>query len=304
MSDTKVYVKEVGPDTINFQEVDKETLGTKVVANPELTGDEAKLTGLQVGDSKYSVGDVGEITIEQTQLLSTTEIQLTEAQANILKEFNFVHIKIPFASLEQVVIKVGQNNQFAVFITPAQVNADNQTFYTQSVIDFTTNIVTQTERYSSAVIANTSGGTQQLNSLRVGDLVYNIPNELPTITSADGGKVLTASANGEVSWQTPASVGGGLSPRTVTVYNQSNATIYVYTIKGLLVLSPSQSATANIIAIIGIKVTSSNVIIQDNRSYITGVHLNDTAQVYYFGVGDDVTQITLTSTSGGGGGTD
>ena len=114
--------------------------GSDVIANPTLGGTESKLTGLQVGETKYSVSEV----------IANPELAGSESKLNGLE-------------------------------------------------------VNGTKYSVSDVIANAPNATQELGTLRVGDTVYSIPNELPTVTSADDGKVLTASANGEVSWQTPAS---------------------------------------------------------------------------------------------------
>lgn len=149
--------------------------GSTVVANPELAGREPKLKGLEVNGTKYSVGDIGEITIEQTQLLSETQIQLTEEQADILKAFNFVYVKIPFANIEQLILKYSQNDTEIVFVSIAFVNADAEVKTTDYIVYLNENIVTFGEYRTPTVIANASNATRELNTLRVGGTVYSMP---------------------------------------------------------------------------------------------------------------------------------
>lgn len=159
--------------------------GSDVIANPTLAGTEEKLTGLQVGETKYSVGDIGEITIEQTQMLSETQIQLTEAQTDILKEFNFVYVKVPFLNLEQLILKYNQNDTEIVFVSIAFVNADAEVKTTDYTVYLNENIVTFGEYRTQTVIANAPNATQELGTLRVGDTVYSIPKGMQVIEIAN-----------------------------------------------------------------------------------------------------------------------
>lgn len=174
--------------------------GSDVIANPTLAGTEEKLTGLQVGETKYSVGDVGEITIEQTQILSETQIQLTEEQVNILKSCSIVYITLTGAGTLGVIYKQTyegiDGNRWRNI---PDISGDGVAKTTQYIIHYDTGIVNISTTYETNYIAvnSYSDTTIPLNTLRVNNNVYKIEHELPTVTSADSGKFLTVNSSGQ-----------------------------------------------------------------------------------------------------------
>lgn len=306
MSDTKVYVKEVGVDSINFQEVDKETLGTKVVANPVLTGDEPKLTGLQVGNSKYSVGDVGLITIEASQILSENSIQLTEAQGKILEEHDVV--KLNFSLLTGIDTAVwvfaNESQQGVKFFSPTpHINGDGEVVVTKYIYDYATKIVSMQTQNTLAVIANIPSATQELKTLRVGDRVYSIPSGLPTVTSADDDKVLTVE-NGRPTWKTPVSGGGGdTADKEITVgythNSSSSAYAHVYTNFGEHYIQAGTSQTIRVVGVLGIEFDGAHKFINSDDGTIN--HSTYFDGIRYFAIKNTTNSISIVTDGSGGG---
>ena len=174
--------------------------GSDVIANPTLGGTETKLKGLQVGGTKYSVSDIGEITIEQTQILSETQIQLTQAQVNILKSCSIVYITLTGAGTLGVIYKQTyegiDGNRWRNI---PDISGDGVAKTTQYIIHYDTGIVNISTTYETNYIAVNAYAdtTIPLNTLRVNNNVYKIEPELPTVTSADSGKFLTVNSSGQ-----------------------------------------------------------------------------------------------------------
>ena len=83
-------------------------VGTTVIANPELSGTEADLTGLQVGDTKYAVPQGSGSGIEYVELEVTASITsgtLTQEQMTKLENGAFIKITggcVLFPNISQV----------------------------------------------------------------------------------------------------------------------------------------------------------------------------------------------------------
>lgn len=172
--------------------------GSTITPNPELAGSETKLNSIEVNGTKYSVGDIGEITIEASQILSENSIQLTEAQGKILEEHDVIKLDYSLLTGEDMAVWVFANGiqQGVKFFSPMpSINGDGELVITAYLYDYASKIVSMQNYNTPAVIGNISSTNYEtLNTLRVGNKYYTI---LPVVTSADSGKFLTVNSSGQ-----------------------------------------------------------------------------------------------------------
>lgn len=181
------------------------------LVNPTLDGTEDKLTGIEVNGTKYAIGDIGEITIEASQILSENSIQLTEAQGKILEEHDVIKLDYSLLTGEDMAVWVFANGsqQGVKFFSPMpSINSDGEVAIAAYLYDYASKIVSMQNYNTPAVIGNIyASDPEELSTLRVGSKYYKISKELPTVTTSDNGKVLTVNAEGKYELQA-VSTGG------------------------------------------------------------------------------------------------
>ena len=191
--------------------------GSDVIANPTLAGTEEKLTGLQVGETKYAVSEV----IANPELAGT-ESKLNGLEVNGTKySVNDVVANAPNATQELGTLRVG-DTVYSIPKGMQVIEIANNT--TGTLTD--ANIVTLQNNYPNVCIKQsdirvlfprgqgtnayyfTALDSPSSNSFTIVNMVifssnksYNITStnhsSLPTVTTADSGKFLTVNSSGQ-----------------------------------------------------------------------------------------------------------
>ena len=176
--------------------------GTEVVANPTMSGDEAELEGLQVGNIKYKVPEGGSTILEvelsdyYTSMYLTDE--LTNAQCESLKVGDYVSVytmegdyKMPVATYE-VSLKDNSGMLLQAIYSGAINGSGNdvlsEVMYVvgqQETWEYLSDMSSQTSLGGgSDVVINErlSGAATDAQSIKVGDTNYNIPYNVVTVS--------------------------------------------------------------------------------------------------------------------------
>lgn len=155
------------------------------------------------------VGDIGELVIDASQLLSETEIKLTQEQIDVCKKYTIIHTTVAVAAIDTILTKTYANEQAIELISKTEINGDKVASTYELLVDLTTNIATISTPSTVWVVANTYVGSDsvELENILVNGKIYTVPKELPTVTTSDNGKVLTVNTEGKYELQA-VSTGG------------------------------------------------------------------------------------------------
>lgn len=115
--------------------------GTTVIANPELTGDEPDLEGLQVGDTKYAVPQGGggieyvELTVDFSNIDGATG-NLTQEQLTKLQNGAFIKLSNTIPNTAYVVLSIALYNMVQnTMVYSSNVASINGISFTQITIN-------------------------------------------------------------------------------------------------------------------------------------------------------------------------
>ena len=192
--------------------------GTKVVANPELEGNEASLTGLDIDGTKYKVEQPIDV-VANPELAGTetslSSIKIGEDKYKIVNEFagdiianygTIASANIPEKNgLYRILVNDVVSGIISIYhVSPTKIiysGIYNDRVFANGEGLSTSNQISLTNQLKNVVANPTLAGTEaDLTGLEIAGTKYKMPTELPTITGSDTGKVLKVNVSGNPEW--------------------------------------------------------------------------------------------------------